>query len=226
MLDNAKHVLAFDIYGTLLDTSSIHAAIQTHTGLPVETAKELSLLWRRYQLEYTWRLNSMGDLQHAAAESDLALSEETVSGLMDAYERLSPFDDAVPALEALRGLPHVKMVSIALDASLPKTLLPFPLYLVGAVQRYKPAPEVYHGLLKSVGGLSYKASVNSAPDVWLVSGNPFDITGARAAGLGAIWVDRAGKGWTDQLPLDHAELGPLKVVHNLEEIAAMFSNLQ
>jgi len=35
-------------------------------------------------------------------------------------------------------------------------------------------------------------------DLWLVSGNPFDVTGARHSGMNAIWVDRAGNGWVDR----------------------------
>lgn len=31
--------------------------------------------------------------------------------------------------------------------------------------------------------------------LWLISGNPFDIVGARATGMQAIWVDRVGAGW-------------------------------
>ena len=36
-------------------------------------------------------------------------------------------------------------------------------------------------------------------DIWLVSGNPFDVVGAKAMGMKAAWVDRAGSGWADQL---------------------------
>ena len=35
--------------------------------------------------------------------------------------------------------------------------------------------------------------------MWLVSGNPFDVVGARAVGMQAAWVDRAGGGWSDGL---------------------------
>jgi 2-haloacid dehalogenase len=53
---------------------------------------------------------------------------------------------------------------------------------------------VYHHLVKKVG-----KGENEIGDVWLVSGNPFDIVGSRAVGMQAAWVDRAGKGWVDQL---------------------------
>lgn len=55
--------------------------------------------------------------------------------------------------------------------------------------------------------------------------NPFDVTGARAAGLGAFWVDRAAKGWTDQLPLPLNGTGPLKIVHSLSDLAAVVESM-
>lgn len=53
-----KTVVAFDLYGTLLSTESI--AKQLEKYFDSDTAHSISALWRRYQLEYTWRLNSMG----------------------------------------------------------------------------------------------------------------------------------------------------------------------
>jgi hypothetical protein len=50
-------VLAFDLYGTLLSTESIAQQLASHFP---EKAHSISSLWRRYQLEYTWRLTSMG----------------------------------------------------------------------------------------------------------------------------------------------------------------------
>ena len=54
-----KPVIAFDLYGTLLSTDSIKNALAEHLG--DDSAKQVAALWRRYQLEYTWRLNSMGE---------------------------------------------------------------------------------------------------------------------------------------------------------------------
>ena len=51
-------VIAFDLYGTLLSTESIaHELAKIYDE---DKAKQLAALWRRYQLEYTWRINSMG----------------------------------------------------------------------------------------------------------------------------------------------------------------------
>lgn len=53
-----KKVIAFDAYGTLLSTESIADKLAAHFGK--EKADVLAQSWRKYQLEYTWRLNSMG----------------------------------------------------------------------------------------------------------------------------------------------------------------------
>lgn len=51
-------VLAFDVYGTLLSTESIAQKLASHFG--EEKGNALAITWRKYQLEYTWRANSMG----------------------------------------------------------------------------------------------------------------------------------------------------------------------
>lgn len=43
---------AFDVYGTLLDTSSITEAIQKHLGVIPDVASKISGSWRKHQLEY------------------------------------------------------------------------------------------------------------------------------------------------------------------------------
>ena len=57
MTSKKQTIVAFDLYGTLLSTDSIAKELATHFG--TEKAASLAGLWRRYQLEYTWRLNSM-----------------------------------------------------------------------------------------------------------------------------------------------------------------------
>ena len=85
---------------------------------------------------------------------------------------------------------------------------------VEKVQRFKPAPEVYHHLSEMVGKGTSREEMAS---VWLVSGNPFDVVGARKVGMHAAWVDRAGKGWTDQL-VKGDEGRPTIIVRGLGEV--------
>jgi len=56
--ENPSIVLAFDAYGTLLSTDSVAKKLACHFG--DEKAKTIATTWRKYQLEYTWRLNCMG----------------------------------------------------------------------------------------------------------------------------------------------------------------------
>jgi hypothetical protein len=53
-----RTVIAFDLYGTLLSTESIAQELGVLYG--DDRAKVVAAQWRRYQLEYTWRINSMG----------------------------------------------------------------------------------------------------------------------------------------------------------------------
>lgn len=53
-------VVAFDLYGTLLSTESIAKQLASHFGQ--DKANSIALVWRKYQLEYTWRLNSMSKI--------------------------------------------------------------------------------------------------------------------------------------------------------------------
>ena len=55
-----KTIMGFDLYGTLLSTRSIADELAKAFG--EETAGAIAATWRQRQLEYTWRLNSMGEL--------------------------------------------------------------------------------------------------------------------------------------------------------------------
>jgi len=55
-----KILLAFDLYGTLLSTESIAKKLSEHFG--DDKAASIAATWRKHQLEYTWRYNSMSTL--------------------------------------------------------------------------------------------------------------------------------------------------------------------
>lgn len=82
---------------------------------------------------------------------------------------------------------------------------------VEEVKRFKPAPEVYHHLAKRVG------LQNRYDSIWVVSGNPFDIVGARSVGMNAIWVNRKEqRGWEDGL-VEGEKGRPTEIVTRLDE---------
>lgn len=83
---------------------------------------------------------------------------------------------------------------------------------VDEVRQYKPARETYMHLARKVG------LEDDLERIWLVSGNPFDIVGAKTAGLNAIWVNRRDqRGWEDGL-MEGEKGRPTEVVTKLEEV--------
>ncbi|KAK5662571.1 hypothetical protein OQA88_8484 [Cercophora sp. LCS_1] len=226
-------VIAFDLYGTLLSTESIAEELAKTYGQDV--AKPLAALWRRYQLEYTWRINSMGlyrtfseitrgALQHAVAESGLALSEDDANRLMQAYNALRVFPDVPGALDLVGKTPGVEalifsngtgeMVSASVTTS--PDLKPFAglfgrTVTVDSVAVFKPDKRTYDHLVQEVG------KQESPSDVWLITANPFDVVGATAAGLRSAWIDRAGRGWVDKLGDVIGEVKPTLVVSGVDE---------
>ncbi|KAI9875548.1 MAG: hypothetical protein M1830_008349 [Pleopsidium flavum] len=216
MAANKDIVVAFDLYGTLLSTESIAKELSKHFG--EEKAQSLAALWRRYQLEYTWRLNSMNQyepfstitqnsLRHALADSSVSLSQSDIDHLMKAYDSLSTFPDVPPALKELSSASGITAVifSNGTDKMVTNSATKSPdlgphssvfkdMITVEEIKKYKPHPDVYLHLATKVG--KDKSDLGS---MWLVSGNPFDIVGSRAMGMNAAWVDRAGNGWTDGL---------------------------
>lgn len=140
---------------------------------------------------------------------------------MKAYDSLSTFPDVEPALKALssnqsvecvvfsNGTKNMLATSVRMSGDLsPHASVFKELVSVEYVRTFKPAPEVYKYLAQCVG------KVGKESEMWLVSGNPFDVVGARAVGMQAAWVDRAGNGWQDKLGAE-----PTAVVRSLEEVA-------
>ena len=146
---------------------------------------------------------------------------------MKAYDSLSTFPDVTPALRALAkesGITPVvfsngthTMVTNSVNSSPdlgPHASVFKDIVTVEEVKRFKPAPAVYYHLAEKVGKAKTKEAMS---EMWLVSGNPFDIVGARSVGMQAAWVDRAGNGWVDQL-VPELVGKPTVVVKNLEQV--------
>ena len=166
-------------------------------------------------------------LNHALAESGLSLDDDAIASLMKAYDSLSTFPDVTPALQALAkesGITAVvfsngtqTMVTNSVNSSPdlgPHASVFKDIVTVEEVKRFKPAPAVYYHLAEKVGKAKTKEAMG---EMWLVSGNPFDIVGARSIGMQAAWVDRAGNGWVDQLNPEPVGK-PTVIAKNLEQV--------
>ncbi|KAL7273502.1 hypothetical protein RUND412_003640 [Rhizina undulata] len=227
-----QKVLAFDLYGTILDISSVALELKTHFPEADQSlADDIVVEWRKYQLEYTWRLNSMEtykpftevtrlSLLHALHQYNTTLPETTIDEILTAYNSLHPFPDVIPLFASLsdssiRSLIFSNGTASMITSSLssphfPRDSFTLPFVAVDDIKRYKPASEVYHYLAERL-----EKREEDYCHIYLVSGNPFDIVGAGNVGLRTIWVDRDGKGWGDGLG------EPEHIVSGLEEVVAI-----
>ncbi len=107
-------LVAFDMFGTLADTASVARELASFCG---DMAGRVARTWRDKQLEYMFRVTAMGQfppfadltrwsLAWALAESGITLAPVQLDAMAGAYRRLRPFDDARPALAALRERGH------------------------------------------------------------------------------------------------------------------------
>ena len=146
---------------------------------------------------------------------------------MKAYDSLSTFPDVNGTLQSIAEEQNIvavvfsngtkEMVTNSVKSSPdlgPNASVFKDIVTVEEAKKFKPHPEVYYHLAEKMGKGKNKEAMSK---MWLVSGNPFDVVGARSTGMQAAWVDRAGNGWTDQLIPE--EIGrPTVVVKGLGEV--------
>ncbi|KXX65167.1 haloacid dehalogenase type II [Marichromatium gracile] len=217
--------LAFDVYGTLIDT---HGLIPALTPLVGEAAPAFSRDWRARQLEYAFRRGLMrrydtferctrDALEQTCRVYRIAPDAARLDALIDGYRRLPAFADVAPGLAALARAGHRLYAFSNGTAEAVETLLDHAgirdrfsgVVSVEAVRAFKPDPAVYAHFLATTGARPEHA--------WLVSSNPFDIIGARATGMRAVWVRR-----DPEQPFDPWGDEPDRVVADLGELPEVF----
>ena len=191
----------FDVFGTLLDTSSI---AQRGDQLFPGNGLALAQRWREKQLEYT-RLRAMGGryvnftqltedaLLVAADGLRLPIDAAARGLLMHEYGRLDTHADVLPALKRMKQTGVTLGVLSNGDAALLEEALhaaELDDYLdlvlsADLVQTYKPARAVYE-----LGPQTLKCA---AGDILFVSANAWDAVGAAWAGYQSVWINRTGQ---------------------------------
>jgi len=191
-------ILAFDVYGTLVDPAGMAKYLTDDLG---PKAADFANFWREKQLEYSFRRGLMRNyadfsictsdaLNFACRYFDADLSPERRSELLRLYQYLPRFDDVAPALYSLRAgfrlfaFSNGKRSEIDAVLSNANILDCFEgIVTADDVRSFKPDPAVYSYARRMTGAWS--------SPFWLVSSNPWDIIGARSAGLSAAWVQRS-----------------------------------
>jgi 2-haloacid dehalogenase len=215
--------IGFDIYGTLVDPLQMNEHLRPLVGEGL--ADRFSELWRNKQIEYTFRralmrkyedfgLCTCRSLIHTARALGISLSEEDQEKLIEEYQNLRPFPDVIPGIEMLKERGYTLVAFSNGVEVTARTLLEHAGVLphlqgvvsVDDLKTFKPDPEVYHYLARRLG---------MAPsETWLVSSNPFDVIGAKSAGLKAAWIKRG-----PDVQFDPWEFEPDLVAPDLEALA-------
>ncbi|WP_301584292.1 haloacid dehalogenase type II [Halomonas alkaliantarctica] len=221
-------VLAFDVYGTLIDTQGVSVELERRLSDATKAA-EFAKRWREKQLEYSFRHGLMGAYvpfsectREALVFTDRALqtslSDNDQDHLMAVYAELPAFPDVIPALDQLRDA-GIRCVAFSNGTQEAVTKLLTragveshmdDVVSVDDVKRFKPDPAVYAYL---------RTRLEARPEhTWLISSNPFDVIGATHAGLRSAWVRRHS-----DAPFDPWGGEPDMTVTDLEALADRMS---
>ena len=214
--------LAFDVYGTLIDTHGVVEKLESIVG---DRARDFSSTWRDKQLEYSFRRGLMQNYENFAACTRDALdytcsrfatdiTPDQKQALLESYRELPAFDDAEPALKELQASDCRLFAFSNGAAEAVETLLSaagIREHFLGVVscddmKSFKPNPAVYAHFLR--------AAEATGSEAWLISGNPFDVIGAISAGMRGAWVRRSEDSIFDPWGIE-----PTVTVSSLGELA-------
>ncbi|KAA1153510.1 haloacid dehalogenase type II [Pseudoalteromonas sp. FUC4] len=220
--------LAFDVYGTLINTHGVLSLLDDMIG---DNAQAFSNTWREKQLEYSFRRGLMQNyipfslctkhaLDYACLAHKTELSEDQKGQLLELYKTLPAFDDVKAGLEQLKAKDYRLFAFSNGAADAVNTLLEtagISEYFEGVVsaddvKTFKPNPGVYSHFLRETN--------STGANTWLVSSNPFDVTGAISHGMRAAWIQRS-----EESIFDPWEIQPNTIATDLLDLKAKLESI-
>ena len=194
-MKNIKAII-FDAYGTLFDVNSAAEKCKDKIGKKWES---FSNYWRTTQLEYTWLRNLMGrhkDFWQITEDSldksmklyniDTLMREE----LLNLYKNLSPFPEVKETLNKLKEANYKLAILSNGTPGLLNQLVKSndlenmfdDIFSIEEVGIYKPDSKVYDIPIKK-----YRVQKNQ---IFFLSANTWDVSGAGNYGYNSVWVNR------------------------------------
>lgn len=192
--------LAFDIYGTLIDTHAVAAQLESMLHDTALTQR-FTQQWRDKQLEYSFRRGLMGAyadfstctrqaLDYCCELFSTPFTQGERDSLMQVYAVLPAYQEANQALSSI-SKSNFRLVAFSNgSASAVDRLLTHAgirdyfeaIVSVEEIPSFKPDPRVYQHLLNRLN--------TSSHETMLVSSNPFDILGASHSDWKTAWISR------------------------------------
>ena len=217
-------VYVFDAYGTLFDTG---AAVARHAGATGKEGRQLSDIWRRKQLEYSWVYGLMGradrdfwqlteDALDYAFEKMPAVDKGLRAKLLEAYRDLDTFEEVPSTLRVLKN----EGARLAILSNGSRQMLASAVRAAGIedlfdavfsaqdCNAYKTAPAMYE--LVTTKFRLYPDAVS------FQSSNRWDIAGATRFGFDTVWINRSGE------PDEYRDLPPSAVLPDLKSLPTLF----
>ena len=216
--------VVFDLYGTLYDVHSVAGLCDQYFP---GRGREISVLWRQKQLEYTWLRSLMGQyIPFEQATSDallfvdgnmkLGLQTDQREALCDEYLRIKPYPEVRSTLQTLRA--QELQLAILSNGSVNSiqgvvensglTPLFDHLISVDEVKVFKPHAHAYE--------LGEKKLKLHRSELLFVSSNAWDATGARYFGFPTCWINRSGSVFEEMGQTPDWQLG------GIDELLALF----
>ena len=216
-MKKAKAII-FDAYGTLFDVNSAANSCKKEIG---ENWESFSNYWRTTQLEYTW-LRSLMDrhkdfwtitedsLDKSMKKFNINLSLK--KDLLSLYKKLSTFPEVMDVLKKLKN-EKVKLAILSngtydlLEELVVKNHLENifdDIFSIEDVKVFKPNSKVYN--------LPIKRYNFEKEEIFFLSSNTWDVSGAGNFGFNAIWVNR------NHSIFDNLDFKPKIEIKNLFEL--------
>lgn len=219
--------LAFDVYGTLIDTNGVVSALQ---NLINDDAQKFSQTWRDKQLEYSFRRALMQNYQsfavctaqaldYTCAFYKVSLTDAQKAELLGIYRVLPAFSDVKEGLTQLKTAGFrlyafsngkADALEMLLDNAGIRDLF-LGVVSVDDIKTFKPSTGTYCHFLRQAEATGCSA--------WLISSNPFDVIGAISAGMKSAWLHRSPEAVFDPWGID-----PTITVKNLLELGEKISD--
>jgi 2-haloacid dehalogenase len=204
--------VAFDVLGTLLHLTPLEEKLGGKAELDAWFER---LLHSAVALSLADEWQPFDKLAESTLKTALARLEKDVDAreVLDELQKLPPYPDAVRAFDVLEeARVTVAVITNGGESSTRKLLEAAGLEervaeIVSAeeVEIYKPHPAVYRHAAERIG---------VAPkNLTLIAAHAWDVVGAKAAGLDAVWVDRLEHEW----PLPKGK--PRRAASDLEDAA-------
>jgi len=209
----------------LVDASSIVEPMEVFMG---EQAEAVFETWKYKQREYAFRRRLMEDdvdfsvcskqaLDFACMHHKVAITDKEKDEIIKFTTALPAYPEVLNALKKLKNLgyrlfafsngPQDEVNELLKKARLASQF--DNIYSVQGTKTFKPDPEVYENFLRH--------NHTGHQFTWFISGNSFDIIGAKNVNLKVIWVQRS-----PDIVMDPWGISPDHIVTDLSGLVEFF----